>query len=94
MNAGQKVVVLPVDPTEDMLVAGQEEFAKGHRGPLEDCVEAEAIYRAMVAAAPAGQGDAVPAPRELLARAADRFSKAQIFDFASELRALLGKENV
>lgn len=36
--------------------------------------------------------DVAKVPRELLERAADRFSKAQIFDFASELRKLLAKE--
>lgn len=40
--------IVPREPTEDMLVAGQEEWALGPRGALEDCKEAESIFRAMV----------------------------------------------
>lgn len=48
--AGWKLV--PVEPTDDQLVAGQEEWVRGRRGALEDCMEANAIYAAMLAAAP------------------------------------------
>lgn len=39
------------NPTDDMLVAGQEVWARGRIGALEDCEEARAIYMAMVAEA-------------------------------------------
>lgn len=49
--------LVPVEPTVDMLIAGQEEWAQGRRGALEDCEEAAAIYRAMIAAVPVGPDD-------------------------------------
>lgn len=54
---GYKLV--PVEPTEDMLVAGQEEWAHRPHGALEDCEEARSIYKAMLAAAPAVQEEPV-----------------------------------
>lgn len=49
--------LVPVEPTIDMLIAGQEEWAQGRRGALEDCEEAAAIYRAMIAALPGAPDD-------------------------------------
>ncbi|WP_430869650.1 Lar family restriction alleviation protein [Cupriavidus basilensis] len=47
--------LVPVHPTEDMLVFGQEAWAtkKRERNAVEDCEEAASVYRAMLAAAPA-----------------------------------------
>lgn len=45
--------MVPVEPNDDMLVAGQEVWAQGRIGAIEDCSEAQAIYAAMLAAAPA-----------------------------------------
>lgn len=49
------LVTVPAEPTEDMLVNGQEAWAKARvaRPAIEDCKEAEAVYRAMIAVAPA-----------------------------------------
>ncbi|HEH9446318.1 hypothetical protein [Pseudomonas aeruginosa] len=46
--------LVPLEPTDDMLVAGQEAWAHKmeRRGALEDCEEAGDVYRAMLAAAP------------------------------------------
>lgn len=41
------------NPTDEMLVAGQEVWARGRIGALEDCEEARAIYLAMIAEADA-----------------------------------------
>lgn len=59
--------LVPKAPTDDMLVAGQEEWALGRRGALEDCKEPDAIYRSMLAAAPdtAAQHDAPTIPPEI-----------------------------
>ena len=50
--AGWKLV--PVEPTDDMLVAGTEAWhdARSKRPAMEDCEEAAACWRAMLAAAP------------------------------------------
>lgn len=47
--------LVPVDPTDEMLVAGQEAWAviKPMRNAIEDCEEAMCVYRAMLAEAPA-----------------------------------------
>jgi len=47
-------VLVPVEPHDDMLIAGQEAWAviKPRRNAIEDCKEADAVYRAMIAAAP------------------------------------------
>ena len=47
-------VLVPKEPTEIMLVLGQEEYALGPKGAIEDCIEAQDIYAAMLAAAPKG----------------------------------------
>ncbi|HHK3939729.1 TPA: hypothetical protein ACQSRZ_005003 [Pseudomonas aeruginosa] len=46
--------LVPLEPTDDMLVAGQEAWTHKmeRRGALEDCEEAGDVYRAMLAAAP------------------------------------------
>ena len=52
--------LVPVEPTEDMLVAGQEAwvFRRSQRNAVEDCTEADQTYRAMLSAAPdASRGD-------------------------------------
>lgn len=52
--------LVPVEPTEEMLVCGQEAWAHRPRGAVEDCHEAAHIYRAMLAtapSAPAAQGE-------------------------------------
>lgn len=43
-------VLVPVEPTEEMLVFGQEEYVLGSKGAMEDCIEAGDIYKAMLAA--------------------------------------------
>ena len=50
----QKWQRVPADPTEDMLVIGQEAWAhaRAQRNAVEDCTEARAVYEAMLAAAP------------------------------------------
>ncbi|MFK1576665.1 hypothetical protein ACIU06_19490 [Pseudomonas aeruginosa] len=50
--------LVPLEPTDDMLVAGQEAWAhkRERRGALEDCEEAGDVYRAMLAAAPGKEG--------------------------------------
>ncbi len=47
--------IVPKEPTDEMLVRGQEAWMviRPKRNALEDCTEAAAVYRAMVAAAPA-----------------------------------------
>lgn len=57
--------LVPVEPTDDMLVFGQEVWAAGRQGALEDCREAETIYSAMLAAAPAAP--AAPVAQEPVA---------------------------
>lgn len=49
--------LVPVEPTEDMLIAGQEAFFMHPRGALEDCEESARAYRDMLAAAPEKQID-------------------------------------
>lgn len=44
--------LVPIEPTDEMLVSGQEEWALGKRGAMEDCEESKAIFKAMLAAAP------------------------------------------
>lgn len=44
--------LVPVEPTDEMLVSGQEEWVLGKRGAMEDCEESKAIFKAMLAAAP------------------------------------------
>ena len=44
--------LVPIEPTDEMLVSGQEEWALGKRGAMEDCEESRAIFKAMLAAAP------------------------------------------
>ncbi|HEK0170745.1 TPA: hypothetical protein SMW16_000898 [Pseudomonas aeruginosa] len=50
--------LVPLEPTDDMLVAGQEAWTHKmeRRGALEDCEEAGDVYRAMLAAAPGKEG--------------------------------------
>ncbi len=50
--------LVPLEPTDDMLVAGQEAWTHKmeRRGALEDCEEAGDVYRAMLAAAPGNEG--------------------------------------
>lgn len=71
--SGWKLV--PVESTDDQLVAGQEEWARGRRGALEDCEESAAIYGAMLAAAPAalvaGQEPSEDAAYQLGAKGAE-----------------------
>lgn len=55
---GYKLV--PINPTDDMLVAGQEECIRRPRGPIEDCLDAHAVYASMLAAAPSPPGAAQP----------------------------------
>ena len=47
--------LVPAEPTEEMLVAGQEAWAcRKFKSALEDCEEARAVYLAMVEAAEPG----------------------------------------
>ena len=45
-------VVVPVEPTEDMLVSGQEAWVicKTNRSAVEDCEHSAAVWKAMIAA--------------------------------------------
>lgn len=54
MNVPDGWKLVPIDPTEEMLVLGQEAWAyrKSLQNALEDCTEAEAAYRTMLATAP------------------------------------------
>lgn len=56
--------LVPIEPTDDMLIAGQEAWTRTRRNrpALEDCKEAEAAYRAMLAASPTEPADQ---PKEL-----------------------------
>ena len=53
-HAPADMVMVPREPSDDMLIAGQEAWAviKPKRNAIEDCREADAVYRAMIAAAP------------------------------------------
>ena len=44
--------LVPIEPTDDMLVAGQEAWViiKASRAAIDDCQHADATYRAMLAA--------------------------------------------
>lgn len=46
-------VVVPEEPTEDMLIAGQEAWVvcKTNRSAVEDCEHSAAVWKAMIAAA-------------------------------------------
>lgn len=48
------MATVPVTPTDDMLIAGQEAWMRtnAHRPAVEDCEQATAVWSAMVAAAP------------------------------------------
>lgn len=52
-SAQQGFVSVPREPTDEMLVAGQEAWAwmRVKRNPIEGCEEAAAVYRAMLIAA-------------------------------------------
>lgn len=52
-------VVVPVEPTDDMLVSGQEAWVcvRHDKKAIEDCAEADQVYRAMIAAAPEPKGE-------------------------------------
>ncbi len=54
--AGWKFV--PIEPTDDMLIAGQEAWmcCRKSRPAMEDCEEAVAAYKAMLAASPLASG--------------------------------------
>jgi hypothetical protein len=53
--------LVPIEPTDDMLIVGQEAWAKSRstRPAIEDCEEASCTYRAMVKAAPSDPADPV-----------------------------------
>ena len=57
IQPGWKLV--PMEPTEEMLVFGQEAWAHAQRdrNAVEDCVEATNVYAAMLAAAPEYKGE-------------------------------------
>ncbi|WJM94914.1 hypothetical protein QEP73_15130 [Pseudomonas defluvii] len=52
-SSNTDMVSVPREPTDEMLVAGQEAWATRPRGALEDCEEAAHIWAAMVDLAPA-----------------------------------------
>jgi hypothetical protein len=64
--AGWKLV--PIEPTDDMLVSGQEAWVHRARTAVEDCEEARVVYAAMVDVAPSPAADEGSADRgELVA---------------------------
>ncbi len=56
-SSNTEMVSVPREPTEEMLVAGQEAWATRPRGALEDCEEAAHIWAAMVATTPDQQSE-------------------------------------
>jgi hypothetical protein len=52
--------LVPEEPTEDMLIAGQEEYVLGRKGAIEDCIESADIYKAMIESAPKHDSEWMP----------------------------------
>lgn len=52
MTQAPEYRLVPVEPTDDMLVSGQEAWVKRARTAVEDCEEARSIYAAMLAVSP------------------------------------------
>ena len=52
--------LVPLEPTPEMLVRGQEQYVLGHKAFLKDCAGVEDIYKTMLEAAPAAPVELEP----------------------------------